>query len=143
MLIPLGARLIGRYESDIAVGQQRAYVSWHRIIWPDGTSLRIEAMPASDAAGYAGLAGQVDRHMGALFRGVLLSTLLGVGSELSLGSSDDDLVGALRQSAQVNGARAGDRLVGRSLDIEPTITIRPGSPLRVLVHTDLVLQPWR
>jgi type IV secretion system protein VirB10 len=58
--------------------------------------------------------------------------LLGVGSALSIGG-DGDLVQAIRQSAQMNTARAGDRITQRSLDIQPTITIRPGAPVRVLV----------
>lgn len=142
LLIPQGARLIGRYESDIAFGQRRAFVVWQRIIWPDGSSLRIEDMPASDRAGYSGLADRVDFHGGALLKGVALSTLLGVGTELSLGAEESDLVRALRESAQHSGGRAGDQIVGRSLDIEPTITIRPGTPLRVLLTRDLILKPW-
>jgi len=142
LLIPQGARLIGRYESAIAFGQRRAFVAWQRIIWPDGSSLTIDNAPASDAAGYAGLADKVDFHTGTLLKGVGLSTLLGVGTQLSLGDSESDLVRALRESAQQGGSRAGDRLVERSLDIEPTITIRPGVPVRVLVHADLVLKPW-
>jgi type IV secretion system protein VirB10 len=142
LLIPQGARLIGRYESDIAFGQRRAFVIWQRIIWPDGSSLRIEDMPASDRSGYSGLADRVDFHGGALLKGVALSTLLGVGTELSLGNEESELVRAFRESAQQSGGRAGDQIVGRSLDIEPTISIRPGSPLRVLLTSDLILKPW-
>lgn len=142
LLIPQGARLIGRYESDIAFGQRRAFVVWQRIIWPDGSSLRIEDVPASDRSGYSGLADRVDFHGGALLKGVALSTLLGVGTELSLGREESELVRAFRESAQQSSSRAGDHIVGRSLDIEPTITIRPGSPLRVLLTRDLILKPW-
>lgn len=142
LLIPQGARLIGRYESDIAFGQRRAFVIWQRIIWPDGSSLRIEDMAASDRSGYSGLADRVDFHGGALLKGVALSTLLGVGTELSLGNEESELVRAFRESAQQSGGRAGDQIVGRSLEIEPTITVRPGSPLRVLLTRDLILKPW-
>jgi type IV secretion system protein VirB10 len=141
LLIPQGARLIGSYENAVAFGQRRAFVVWKRIIWPDGSSLRIDE-PASDAAGYAGLADKVDAHGGQLLKGVALSTLLGVGTELSLGDDESDLVEAIRQSAQQSGARAGDRLVEKYLDIEPTITVRPGWPVRVIVQRDLVLKPW-
>ena len=143
LLIPQGARLIGGYESAIAFGQRRAFIVWKRIVWPDGSSLRIDDVPASDAAGFAGLADSVDVHGAALLRGVALSTLLGVGTQLGLGSDESDLVKAVRESVQQNGARAGDRLVGKSLDIEPTITVRPGWPVRVVVQGDLVLRPWR
>ncbi|KFG88654.1 Conjugal transfer protein trbI [Sphingobium herbicidovorans NBRC 16415] len=143
LLIPQGARLLGRYESNIAFGQRRAFVAWQRIIWPDGSSLTLDNAPATDAAGYAGLADQVDFHSWALLKGVGLATLLGVGTELGFGNDESELVRAMRESAQTNGARAGDRIVERNLDIPPTIRVRPGWTLRVIVHRDLVLAPWR
>ena len=143
LLIPQGARLVGRYEDRTAFGQRRARVIWQRIIWPDGSSLRIGDLPASDATGQAGLADSVDLHSGSLLKGIALSTLLGAGTELGFGGEESELVRALRQSAQQNGARAGDRLVDRHLDIPPTIRVRPGWPLRVIVHQDLILKPWR
>ena len=71
------------------------------------------------------------------------STLLGIGSELSLGNEDRDLVRALERSVQRDGARAGDQLVSRNLEVQPTLTIRPGWPVRAMIHKDLVLKPWR
>ncbi len=142
VLIPQGSRLIGRYDSVVAFGQSRALVVWQRILLPDGASMRIDNVPATDAQGYAGLADRVDRHTRQLLKGVALSTLLGVGTELSF-TGESDLVEAIRESAQQSGARAGDQLVGRNLDIQPTIRVRPGWPLRVVVHKDIVLRPWR
>ncbi|RZJ97499.1 MAG: hypothetical protein EOO76_18915 [Novosphingobium sp.] len=103
----------------------------------------VDPVPATDTSGYAGLSDSIDRHTWQLLKGVALSTLLGVGTEISFGDERSDLVRALRQSAQQNGARAGDQIVGRSLDIPPTLEVRPGWPLRVLVHRDVVLRPWR
>lgn len=142
VLIPQGARLIGRYDSVIAFGQSRALLVWNRIIYPDGASIVIENMPASDVAGYSGLSDQVDFHTFRLLKGIVLSTLLGVGTELSFGQSESDLVEALRESAQSAANRAGQDIVQRNLDIQPTLKIRPGWPLRVLVHKDLVLRPY-
>jgi type IV secretory pathway VirB10-like protein len=142
LLIPQGARLVGRYETGIAFGQRRAAVIWQRIIWPDGSWLRIDDVPATDAQGQAGLADRVDLHTGSLLKGIALSTLLGAGTELGFGGDESELVRALRQSAQQNGARGGDRIVERHLNIPPTIRVRPGWPLRVVVHKDLVLKPW-
>jgi type IV secretion system protein VirB10 len=143
LLIPQGSRLIGSYDSVVAFGQKRALVVWQRIILPDGASIRIDNVPATDTAGYAGLADKVDVHTWQLLKGVALSTLLGVGTELSFGSSESDLVRAIRESAQQSGSRAGDQLVTRNRNIQPTIRVRPGWPLRVVVHADIVLRPWR
>jgi type IV secretion system protein VirB10 len=142
LLVPQGGRLIGRYDSVVAFGQRRALVIWQRLILPDGSSLRLDNMPATDASGYTGLADKVDFHTWTLLKGVAIATMLGVGSELSI-SGESDLVQAIRESAQSNAARAGDQITQRNLDIQPTITIRPGAPVRVLVTRDLILAPWR
>ena len=143
ILIPQGARLIGTYDSVVAYGQRRALVVWTRIVLPDGSSIRLDNMPATDTSGYAGLADKVDSHTWALLKGIALSTLLGVGTQLSLGSSDSDLVRAIRESTQQNASHAGDQITSRNLHVQPTIKVRPGWPVRVLVNKDLVLQPWR
>ncbi len=143
LLVPQGARLIGLYDSVVAFGQSRALLIWQRIVFPDGSSISLDNLPATDTAGYAGVADRVDFHTWRLLRGIGLSTLLGVGTQLTFGGSEADLVQALRESAQSNADRAGQRIVERNLDIQPTIRVRPGFPVRVLVHKDLVLRPWR
>jgi type IV secretion system protein VirB10 len=143
LLIPQGSRLIGKYDNIVAFGQERALVVWQRIILPDGSSIVIDNLPATDTGGYAGLADQVDFHTWKLLKGVALATVLGVGSELVFGSSDSDLVKALQQSTQATTNRAGQRLIERQLNVQPTITVRPGWPLRVIVHKDIVLRPHR
>ena len=140
LLIPQGARLIGSYDSVVAFGQKRALIVWQRFIMPDGSSLRIDNAPATDPSGYAGLQDKVDFHTWQLLKGVALSTMLGVSSELAL-SGQSDLVQALRMSTQDNVARAGDQITQRNLGIQPTITIRPGAPVRLVVHQDLVFAP--
>jgi type IV secretion system protein VirB10 len=143
LLIPQGSRLIGSYDSVIAFGQSRALLVWRRIVLPNGSSIQIDNLPATDDAGYAGLEDEVDFHTWRLIKGVVLSTLLGVGTELSLGGEESDLLRALRESTQQNVNRAGQRITERNLNIQPTITVRPGWPLRVIVHKDLVLRPYR
>jgi len=138
LLVPQGARLIGSYDSVVAFGQKRALIVWQRIIMPDGSSLRLDNVPATDASGYAGLADKVDFHTWQLLKGIALSTLLGVSSQLAL-SGQSDLVQAIRMSTQDSVARAGDQITRANLGIQPTITIRPGTPVRLVVHKDLVL----
>ena len=142
VLVPQGSRLIGRYDSVIAFGQKRALVVWQRIVMPDGSSITLDNAPATDASGYAGLADRIDRHSWALLKGVALSTLLGVSTQLSFGSTESDLVRAIRESAQQNAANAGQQITSKNLDIQPTITVRPGWPVRIVIHKDLILTPW-
>ncbi len=142
LLIPQGSRVIGTYDSVVAFGQERALVVWQRIIMPDGSSMVIENLPATDTAGYAGIEDEVDFHTWRLIKGVVLSTLLGVGTELTFGDQESDLVAAIRKSTQDSANQVGQRLTERNLNIQPTITIRPGWPLRIIVNKDLVLRPY-
>jgi type IV secretion system protein VirB10 len=143
LLIPQGSRLIGSYDSVVAFGQSRALLVWYRIVMPDGSSIMIDNLPATDTAGYAGVADEVDYHTWALVKGVVLATLLGVGTELSFGGEEGDLLRAIRQSTQQNVSQAGQRLTEKNLNIQPTITVRPGWPIRVIVQKDLILRPYR
>ncbi len=142
LLIPQGSRLIGLYDSKVAFGQRRALVVWNRLILPDGASIKLDNLQATDAAGYAGLEDQVDIHGRRMAGAIAMSTLLGVGSELSL-DGGNDIARALQRSAQQSTTQAGQQLVGKQLDVQPTLRIRPGWPLRVIVHRDLTLRPWR
>ena len=143
LLIPQGTRLFGKYDSVVAFGQKRALVVWTRVILPNGNSIVIENLPATDVAGYAGLEDEVDFHTWQMLKGVALATLIGVGTQLSIGNDESDLVKALRESMQQTTNRAGQRLVERQLDVQPTITVRPGWPLSVVVSKDLVLKPYQ
>ena len=140
LLIPQGARLLGKYDSVIAFGQERALVMWNRIINPDGSSIVINNLSATDTAGYAGLEDEVDFHTWRLIKGIVLSTLLSVGTELTFSDNESDLVAAFRESAQDSSNQAGQRITERNLNIQPAITIRPGWPLRVIVNKDLVFR---
>lgn len=146
LLIPQGARLIGIYDSQVSFGQSRVLLVWTRLIMPNGRSIVLERQPGADTAGYAGLEDDVDNHWGELFKAALLSTLLGVGTELGSGGDGDstqsDIIRALRRGAGDSVNQAGQQVVRRSLNIQPTLTIRPGFPVRVIVNRDLVLQPY-
>src|SRR3546814_9291455 len=97
--------------------------------------------PATDRSGYTCLQDKADRHSWQPIEGGARSTLLGVGPELAL-NGDGDLVAAIRRATQDNVARAGDRITTRNLAVQPTITVRPGTPVRLIVNKDLVLAPW-
>jgi len=139
LLIPQGSRLIGDYNADVSFGQRRVQLTWNRLILPDGRSIVLERQPGGDPSGFAGLEDGVDFHWGGVLRATLVSTLLGVGGELGAGN-DDNLTRALRRGSQDSIGRAGEQVVSRELDIRPTLTIRPGFPVRVLVTRDLILE---
>jgi len=141
LLIPQGARLIGDYDSQVAFGQSRVLLAWTRLILPGGRSIVLDKQPGADAAGFAGLEDGVDHHWKQLFGAALLSTVLGVGAQAGASESDSQILDALRQGAANSMNQVGQEVVSRNLDVQPTLTIRPGFPVRVMVTRDLVLEP--
>jgi len=146
VLIPQGARLLGRYDSQISHGQSRVDVVWHRLIFPDTSSLKLDNPIASDPQGYAGLEDGVDWHWDRVVAGAALTSLLGIGAELAAPSSrreGDRIVIAGRDSLQDSVNQVGQEITRRNVDIRPTLTQRPGLPLRIIVNRDIALRPYR
>jgi type IV secretory pathway VirB10-like protein len=146
LLVPQGTRLIGIYDSQVAFGQSRVLLVWTRLTMPNGRSIVLERQPGADTAGYSGLEDEVDNHWGALFKAAALSTLLGVGSELGSTTgtgSNSDVITALRRGSSDTLNQTGQKVVQRNLNVQPTLTIRAGFPVRVIVNRDLVLEPYK
>lgn len=146
LLIPQGSRILGRYSSQVSYGQSRVQVVWNRIILPDTSSLTLENLVGTDPAGYVGLEDGVDWHWTRMFAGAALTTLLGVGAELAAPENRQDgdrSVIAGRESLQDTVNQIGQEVTRRNLNIQPTLTSRPGLPVRIIVNRDLVLRPYQ
>lgn len=141
LLIPQGTRVIGEYSNDVGFGERRVLLVWNRLIFPNGRSIVLERQPGADTQGYAGLEDGVDYHWWDLANAAGLSTLLSVGAELTM-DDDERLIQAIRNGAQDTINDAGQQIVQRQLQVAPTLTIRPGFPVRVIVTRDLVLEPY-
>lgn len=139
LLIPQGTRIIGQYDAGVTFGQRRVLLVWNRLILPNGRSIVLERQPGADASGYAGLEDGVDYHWWDLMKAAGLSTLLGIGTELAT-DDEDRLIRAIRDGAQDTINQAGQQIVQRQLQVAPTLTIRPGFPVRVIVTRDLIFE---
>ena len=142
LLVPQGTRLIGQYDNGVQFGQRRVLLVWSRLIMPNGRSIVLERQPGADAQGYAGLEDGVDYHWWDLAKAAGLATLLSVGAELAV-DDQNQLLRAIRNGGQNTFNQAGQQIVQRQLQVAPTLTIRPGFPVRVIVTKDLVLEPYR
>jgi type IV secretion system protein TrbI len=142
LLIPQGSKLIGEYDSQISVGQKRVLVVWTRVILPNGHSIVLERLTGADPQGFAGLEDEVDHHWGQLFMGGLLSMILGIGSQAGATNNDTAIAQAIRQGGSNTSSQVGQQVVGQDLNIQPTLTIRPGAPTVIIVKKDLVLAPY-
>ena len=146
LVLPQGTRLIGRHEGDSAYGDRRAFLAWDRLILPIGKSLLLTEEPGVDAQGAVGVRGQVDRRLfpllvGTLFAGAI--TTLGQIARDGDDRSSGGLLGDAGDAAAIEGAQVGGRLVDRELQVRPSIRLRPGAPVRVMITRDLILEPYR
>ncbi|CAM5530152.1 hypothetical protein MAUB1S_08843 [Mycolicibacterium aubagnense] len=141
LLVPQGTRIIGQYDNNVQFGQSRVLLVWNRLIFPNGRSIVLERQPGADAEGYAGLQDGVDYHWWDLAKAAGLSTLLSIGAELAT-NDDDRLIQAIRNGGQNTINDAGQQIVRRQLNVAPTLTVRPGFPVRVIVTRDLVLESY-
>jgi type IV secretion system protein TrbI len=142
LLIPQGARLQGQYDSSVSFGQSRILLVWTRLIMPNGQSIVLERQEGADPQGYSGLQDGVDYHWWGIAKAAVLSTILGIGSELGANNNDNDIVLALREGTADTLNQAGQQIVERQLNIQPTLTDRNGLPVDVTVDRDLLLAPY-
>jgi type IV secretion system protein VirB10 len=146
VLIPQGSRLIGKYDSQVAYGQERVLIAWNRIIMPDGRSINIGAMEGADLGGASGLHDQVDGHFGQLARGILLSTVFSVGAasaqDASARSSGSLVINSAGSGVSTEALQVGRQITSRDLNRQPTLKVRAGWPLRIVVSKDMILAPY-
>ncbi len=146
LLIPQGSRILGKYNSQVSFGQSRVQMVWNRIILPDTSSLTLDNLVGTDPAGYAGLEDEVDQHWGRIFAGAALTTLLGIGAELAAPENRQNgnrIVIAGRDGLQDSVNQVGQEMTRRNMNIQPTLTARPGLPVRIIVARDLQVRPYQ
>lgn len=145
LLLPKGARIIGKYSSSVTFGQSRLLVVWQRIIFPNGKSLNLDNFEGVDMTGYSGLVGKVDNHTLRLFQGVVLSSVLGAAAGITDSNSNDENNWRhdAGQGAGEQIIRIGDVIANKLLKVQPTIIIKPGSRFNIIVNSDLILEPYQ
>jgi type IV secretory pathway VirB10-like protein len=143
VVIPRGSRLIGAYDSQVALGERRLLVAWSRLIFPDGSGMSFPGLPAATRAGEAGLAGAVDNHLARVFGSAVLLSILSAGVQLSQ-PQESATFGAAASTRQVAAAAVGQQLssvaielLRREMSVPPTIRIAAGTRFLVFLRGDV------
>jgi len=147
LLLPQGSRLIGEYASKVTHGQRRLFLSWNRVLLPDGRTLQLGGMPGADLLGASGFSDRVDRHFLRIFGTALLLSVVSAGYEIAQGESGDyrygygDLSPAdiTRQAVASEFNRVANRMLDREMDVAPTLKIRSGYQFTIQVVADIVM----
>lgn len=130
VLIQRGSKLFGEYKADLASGQNRALIQWHRLTRPDGVIIDIDS-PSADPLGRAGVKGKVNSHFFARFGSAILQSFLDVGVQLAARKATGDtiIVGLPGSAPQVT--------VTKQEDVRPTLAVKEGTSVSVFVGRDL------
>lgn len=144
LLVPQGARLLGTYDNAVHYGDARIVLVWNRLILPNGWSIDLDAMNGADPTGAAGIADSVDNHLWRLGGAVGLSAIISVIANNSEGNDrSNSLTQSLGDAAAQQAAQTGSQIVGRELAVKPTLRVRAGANVRVLVTRDIRLRPYQ
>ncbi|HWZ59047.1 MAG TPA: TrbI/VirB10 family protein, partial [Gemmatimonadaceae bacterium] len=144
VLVPKGTRLIGAYDDRIVSGQSRVLVAWTRMVFPDGRSVRLPGVEGVDAAGSAGVEGSVNDHLGHVFATAALMSALSAGAQLSQPETTGGTYAAPSAGQVAAGAlgqemsTVGLEMVRQGLSVKPTITVRGGAAVQVMLTQDVV-----
>ncbi len=134
VLIPRGSRLFGEYASDVSLGQKRALIQWRRLTRPDGAIIDLDS-PSADPLGRAGVKGKVNTHFFQRFGGAILQSVLDVGVRLATReAAGDTVVVAMPGGNQSVTVQQPDA-------IRPTLKVRQGTSVSVMVARDLDFSP--
>jgi type IV secretion system protein VirB10 len=146
LLIPAGAQIVGMYSSKVLPGQGRVAVAWQRIVFPNGSYINLGSMSGSGQSGKAGMGGEVDNHTWLIFKNALLMSLIETGVSLAqpgYGGSSGGMMTPMSpgQIAEQNMGntfgQAETQLMQRYITIPPTIKIKIGAQLSIIVSKDL------
>ena len=145
LLIPQGSRLVGKYDSRVAYGQDGVQVAWNRIIFPDASSIDLNGMVGLDSHGNAGLRDKVDRHYARMLGFSALTSLFTAAFEISQRRNQSVLAypspGEAASSAVGRElSQTGSQITRRNLNVQPTIKVPVGYKFTVRVNRDILFE---
>jgi type IV secretion system protein VirB10 len=143
VVIPAGARVLGSAAPVQAWGDSRLAVTFHRLIMPDGHTYTLDSFTGLNQVGETGLRDEVDRHYLQVFGASLaIGAISGLAQFGTRGSFEASFPDAARQSTGASLATSTARVLDRYLNVLPTITIREGHRIKVVLTNDLVLTAY-
>ena len=146
LLIPSGSKLVGQYAASSSYGQSRVLIVFNRVIRPDGSSILLSSS-TSDLFGAGGMEGNVNSHWGRIMGAAVLSTMLSVGTGMVADNHASNTInrGAIQgglAGAAGNISNIGNQIVGKQLNVQPTLTIPADSEFNITVNKDIILPPY-
>lgn len=143
VVIPAGSRVLGSAAAVQAWGDRRLAVRFHRLLLPDGRTVSLESFTGLNQIGETGLTDEVDRHYLQVFGASLaIGAISGLAQFGTRAGYDITAIDASRQAAGTSLATSTARVLDRYLNVLPTVTIREGHRIKIVLTNDLHLPPY-
>jgi type IV secretion system protein VirB10 len=143
VVIPAGSRVLGSAAAVQAWGDRRLAVRFHRLLLPDSRAVSLESFTGLNQIGETGLTDEVDRHYLQVFGASLaIGAISGLAQFGTRAGYDMTAIDASRQAAGASLATSTARVLDRYLNVLPTITIREGHRIKIVLTNDLHLPPY-
>ncbi len=142
LLIPRGSKLLGQYSSNASFGATRVFLGFNRIIFPNGQSLNIGAVPGQSTDGYAGFDADVDNHYFKIISNCLLLSSITAATDTYQASHLDANGNLKRSSTGVNVlgnnvSNALSNLIEKHVNLSPTLNVKPGYTFTISLTQDI------
>lgn len=136
VLIPKGSKLIGQYQTNLAMGQERLMLAFNRIIFPDSKALDLGVQIATDIDGMSGLSANVDNHFFRILKNSLLLAAVSIGTNRINDTDNDSLAYEYGQyNSNIMSNKINESL-SRNINVSPTLKLQSGYLFNVTLIQD-------
>jgi type IV secretion system protein VirB10 len=145
LLIPQGTLLVAKYNSSVSYAQKRVQIVWDTLIRPDGYQVELAGMNGVDAKGMSGAEAEYHENWFEYVKAAGIISMFSIATS-QMAEEANKYGGTQTAQGVVQGnaefmQQAGGNIVGRAMNIQPTLTIAQGETVNIMVNKNVYLPP--
>jgi type IV secretion system protein VirB10 len=147
VVFPANSRLVGLSQAVNYKGAHRLFISFQRIIFPNGPAVDFpgsrKALKALDQTGALGVVSHVDRHWFLQFgTAILVGVLDGLAGAAQRRTEIFSQSSIIMDRTSRNFERILDTIMAQYSSIVPTITVHQGHKMKIYLSDDVLISPY-
>jgi type IV secretion system protein TrbI len=147
VVFPVNSRIVGYSQVVNYKGAHRLFISFHRIILPNGPSADFpqssKTLKALDETGALGVVSKLDRHWWLQFgTAIFVGVLDGLGAAAQRSGDLFSRRAIIIDNTSRNFELILDRIMQQYSNIVPTISVQQGKKLKIYLSDDLLVTPY-
>jgi type IV secretory pathway VirB10-like protein len=140
LVIPQGSKLIGS-PRGVLFGEGTIDVSWEHLEYPDGSRVLLGGQPGGDRTGAGGLAGEIDHKWPKLVAAIAVKSGLNASMAAASTVSGTGVENRAGSVAAQSALQDSSQQVSQSMNVNPTIRVKPGATCSLMLKEALDLTP--